>query len=412
MDSEMATNNRRVFANAEGNSRQRQSPPAKSPRSWSRERGSVTIMTAILLVGLVFVLGLSIDVSRIYMVRSGLQNAADAAALAAARELNSGTGGLGNAVTQAKAIVNSYGLSRTSGSVPNVTISKVEFSTSLAANATWYDNTNGNNVPAGTETSIKYVRVTTQAASVSIVLAVQALGTTHIEQRTATAGMSPAVNTVCNFFPITVALDNPNPLVKDMTLTFIQGDPGANTIANQQYILIDVPQISGNGEKETVLLAAGVGNICQTINVNVPFHITPSGNKANGPKAIAWGANSRFDNPGKNYVDPAIYPPDNNVNESITFDQYKNKSLVTPPPHNPPGVYDRRILIAPIVTPGTYQASPGPPIVKFGAFFLKSQIPNSGALSVEWIDEALVIGQGGWTPGGGTSNLSIPVLYK
>src|SRR4051794_1070196 len=61
---------------------------------WRSERGSVTIMTAVLMVGLVLVLGLSIDVSRIYMVRSGLQNAADAAALAAARELNSGSTGL------------------------------------------------------------------------------------------------------------------------------------------------------------------------------------------------------------------------------------------------------------------------------------------------------------------------------
>src|SRR5712664_3611092 len=68
---------------------------------WKSERGSVTVMTAVLLVGLVLVLGLSIDVSRIYMVRSGLQNAADAAALAAARELSSGTGGVTDAVAQA-----------------------------------------------------------------------------------------------------------------------------------------------------------------------------------------------------------------------------------------------------------------------------------------------------------------------
>src|SRR4030095_15314821 len=128
------------------------------------ERGSVTIMTDIALFGWVLVLGLAIDVSRIYLVRAGLQNAADAAALAAARELNSGTDGLADAVTEAKAVAleaNTYGLNRTGGSVPSVTISKVEFSTSLAVNATWYDNTNGNTVPAGTEVNIKYVRVTT-----------------------------------------------------------------------------------------------------------------------------------------------------------------------------------------------------------------------------------------------------------
>src|ERR1044072_1591479 len=77
------------------------------------ERGTVTIMTAILMVGLVLVMGLSIDVGRIYMVRSGLQNAADAAALAAARELNSGPGGLNDAVTAANAVANKWGFNRT-----------------------------------------------------------------------------------------------------------------------------------------------------------------------------------------------------------------------------------------------------------------------------------------------------------
>ncbi|HJX91174.1 MAG TPA: pilus assembly protein TadG-related protein, partial [Pyrinomonadaceae bacterium] len=73
------------------------------------ERGSVTIMTAILLFGLVLVIGLVIDISRMYLVRASLQNAADAAALAGARELNSGLTGLTAAVTEAQAIVNSYG---------------------------------------------------------------------------------------------------------------------------------------------------------------------------------------------------------------------------------------------------------------------------------------------------------------
>src|SRR5258708_7608086 len=197
MESEMRMNNRRVLG--ADDRREPQSLPGVSPRSWSRERGSVTIMTAILLVGLCLVLGLSIDVSRIYMVRSGLQNAADAAALSAARELNSGTGGLSDAVTQAQAAAlqaNKYGLNRTGAAVPNVTISKVEFSTHLAANATWDDNTNGNTDPPGTETSIRYIRVTTQTASISMVFAAQALGSTHVEQRTAVAGMSVPLNTI------------------------------------------------------------------------------------------------------------------------------------------------------------------------------------------------------------------------
>ena len=70
------------------------------------ERGSVIIMTAISMVFLFLLVGLCIDVSRIYMVRAELQNAADAAALTAARELNAGAGGIDDAVIRANAVVN------------------------------------------------------------------------------------------------------------------------------------------------------------------------------------------------------------------------------------------------------------------------------------------------------------------
>ncbi len=73
------------------------------------ERGSVIIMTAISMVFLFLLVGLCIDVSRIYMVRAELQNAADAAALTAARELDAGTGGIDDAVTRANAILNTQG---------------------------------------------------------------------------------------------------------------------------------------------------------------------------------------------------------------------------------------------------------------------------------------------------------------
>jgi len=360
------------------------------------------ILTTILMLGIVLAMGLCIDVARIYMLRTELQNAADAASLAAVRELDSGAGGIQNAVTRATTIVNSYGFNRTA-----ITIATVEFSDAL--NGTYVNSATAQGNPA----NMRFVRVTTQSTATPILFAIQALGNAHTESRTATAGMSPGINTICDFFPVVVALSNTHPAPNTtMTLHFVQGDPGSNTLVDKNYILVDVPEISGNGEKETVLLAAGVTSICQTLNANIPFHITPSGNKSNGPKAIAWGGNSRFDNPGKNYVDPAVYPPDTNIKEGITFDQYINKlqGYVTPPSHT--GQDERRILIVPIITPGTYQASPGPPTVRFGAFFVKSQIPNSADLDVEWIDESLVIGRGSFDPTAGCTTLTLAVLYK
>src|ERR1051325_10998936 len=92
-----------------------------TPRS--SERGSTMIMAAILMLGLLLCVGLCIDISRLYMMHTELKNAADAAALAAARELNSGASGIDDAVTRANAIVNNYGFGRTA-----ITIANVEFS--------------------------------------------------------------------------------------------------------------------------------------------------------------------------------------------------------------------------------------------------------------------------------------------
>src|SRR5882724_9839708 len=93
-------------------------------RLWSGERGSIMIMTAIFALLLLLMVGLCIDISRLYMVRAELQNAADAATLTAARELNGGTGGIDDAVNQAvNVIANNQGLRAKT----NVAIPIVEF---------------------------------------------------------------------------------------------------------------------------------------------------------------------------------------------------------------------------------------------------------------------------------------------
>ncbi len=404
MESEMSTNSRRVFASA-GKGRS--------------ERGSVTIMTAVLLVGLVLVIGLSIDVSRIYMVRSGLQNAADAAALAAARELNSGTGGLTDAVTQAQAAAleaNKYGLNRTGAAVPNVTISTVEFAASL--NGPWYIGAGG--VPAGVETTIKYVRVTTQTASVSMLFAAKALGSTHIEQRTAVAGMSVGLNSICGFFPVIVALTNPNPANGTLfTLKFTQGTGSNLILLDQQYAVV---QITGNGANDLAVLAAGgiPGNNCYKIGQGIG---ATSSNQNNGPDRITSGADTRFDifpNSNGSPLQPGTYPPDTNINQSITGTQYLNKSPLTAPQN--PGQDERRILLMPIVQPQPGGGSTSPLIVGFGAFFISSQPIYQGQcqkagqicgdLYVEYLGNYVAIGGGSYDPNGGTTSLSKPVLYR
>ena len=393
------------------------------------QRGSVMVMTAILMAALILAMGLCIDVARVYMIRTELQNAADAAALAAARELNSGAGGIQDAVTRATTIVNNYGFN---DAAVNVSAGDVKFAINL------YGTYETSATAQLNPTNYRFVQVTTQSTSTPMLFSARVLGANHVESRSAVAGMSLGLNTICDFFPFAVALNDsdPNdtkngqpvftlpPANTTMTLNFVQGNGNSMTLKDKDYIIIEVPEISGNGAKETIRLAAGVTSICATLNVNIPFHATPSSNQNNGPRQIVDGTSTRFNvyanGPGQ--LNSTDFPPDTNIKDPLTYDQYKNRTSVEAPSPGP-GQDDRRILIVPIVKPGTYTGSPvSAPTQAFGAFFLKSiptvDSPCSKAtdgcahFNVEWIEESLVIGRGSYSAGGGTSNLTLPVLYR
>jgi hypothetical protein len=215
-----------------------------------------------------------------------------------------------------------------------------------------------------------------------------------------------------------------------MTLRFVQGTGNSATLANKDYIILEVPDITGNGAPETAVLSAGLTSICKTLNANIDFHMTPSANVNNGPRQITDGINTRFNvyaNGYSNALQPSTYPPDSNVREAITFDQYDNRTAVTAPNPNAPGQDARRILIVPIVDPNgppPLLAAYNPPnaiVKRWAAFFLKdrsvvtnpcSQNSNCGELHVEWIDEKLVLGRGGFDPAGACTSFSVPVLYQ
>jgi hypothetical protein len=396
-------------------------------------------MTAVLMVGLVLAVGLSIDVSRIYMVRSGLQNAADAAALAAARELNSGTGGLGDAVAQAQAVAlqsNKYGLDRTGSSVPSVTISQVAFAPTL--DGPWY--VGAGEVPAGVETTIKFVRVTTQAASVGIIFSARALGSDHVEQRTAVAGMSVGLNTICDFFPIALALTPANwatlqaaapGAASQLSATYTDGITGSSaSVADHGYAVlqIDCPTspcpypVNGAGTVETVSLAAGIPNLCASVGQTKTLDSSQAANSNNGRDAIARGANTRLDiyTNGPGSLNATTYPPDTNISLGLTATQYLNRSPITAPSHT--GLDDRRILFMPIVEPVPPGGSPTVTIVDFGAFLLRTTVaggsncgPNTwcGAdLQLEYLGKEFSAGRGFFDPNSASTSITKAVLYR
>ncbi len=398
---------------------------AAKSESWHGESGSTMVMCAILMSLIVLAVGLCIDVARVYAARTELQNAADAAALAAARELNSGASGIQDAVTRATSIVNSYGFNRAGVTVSNT---NVQFAVNL--NGTYVSSATAQANPG----NIRFVRVTTQSAVTTMLFSARVLGANHTEARSATAGMSVGINTICDFFPIAVALDPavqagddgtgypaPNTV---MTLKFVQGSGSSAILSDKNYIILEVPDINGNGAPETAVLSAGITRVCQTLGASTTFHMTPSANQNNGPRQITDGVNTRFNvyaNGYGNALVPSTFPPDSNVQENITFSQYDDRTAVTPPSPNAPGKDDRRILIVPIVNPGTYNP-PNAIIRKWAAFFIKNKATvtnpcnkstaDCGDLTVEWIDERLVIGRGYYDPGGAQTSLTLPVLYK
>src|SRR6266508_3860222 len=196
----------------------------------SGERGSIMIMTAIYALALLLMVGLCLDVSRIYLVRAELQNAADAAALAGARELNGGNGGIDAAVAKAQSIVNTQGLRAKT----NVTIATVEFA--IEVDGTYMSAADAKVV--GTVEHIQYVRVTTQPTSTGILFASSALGASHAESRQAIAGMSIGLDGICDFFPAAVALADPSPTPgTPMSLRFSQGTGNSATLADKDYIV-------------------------------------------------------------------------------------------------------------------------------------------------------------------------------
>ncbi|MEP6819116.1 MAG: hypothetical protein ABJA18_06250, partial [bacterium] len=114
-------------------------------------------------------------------------------------------------------------------------------------------------------------------------------------------------------------------------------------------------------------------------------------------------------------VNPLDMPPDTNIKENITYDQYRAGSPSQSPSHT--GVLGRRVVIIPIVKLAEYdQGSNVVRFNRFGQFFLQSKVGSGsgGDIQAEYIDDIVVAGRGGYDPNGGASNnlMATPVLYK
>jgi hypothetical protein len=237
---------------------------------------------------------------------------------------------------------------------------------------------------------IRFVRVTTAPSPVGVSFAASVLGSSRDLSATATAGYSAPLNEICNFLPITVIdYGASTPIVAGQTYTFRAQAGTAISPGNYQILAL----AGAGGADARVGLGAGV-DACA------------------GP--VRQGINTRFDEYTSAQVNPADMPPDKNIQENITYDEYKAGSPLKAPSH--PGFDKRRVVYIPIVKAEEFDQ--GHNTVRFdriGQFFLQTKVGSGsgGDLRAEYIDD-IVVGNGRYNPGGGTTNnlMVTPVLYK
>lgn len=361
--------------------------------SRKRERGSILATAAIGMLAVLLAVGLGLDISKLYLSKTELQNAADAAALAGVSGLNGDAPGITEATDRAVKAMNSYDLNNTGVNFPR---GNVEFAVNL--NGPYMSEGSASASP----TNIRFVRVTTPEEPVGISFAAFVLGSSRNLSATATAGYSVPLNVICPWLPAFV-LDYPdNPIQSGSTYTF-RLEPGDH-VSPGNYQLLAPIQAGGSGDREG--MANGV-NWCVSVGTEVA---TKPGVTAG---AIRQGINSRFDVYAAG-MDPALSPPDANIAENITKADYDQNRVVQEPSH--PGVRDRRIVIIPIATALPGEGRDTIVVDRFGVFFLQTSVGggNGSELKAEYINDTAFAGNSYFDPGAGAvnDNLAVPVLYK
>jgi Flp pilus assembly protein TadG len=360
------------------------------------ERGSILATSALGMLSMLLAVGLGVDISRFYLAKNELQNAADAAALAAVSGLNSSTAGITEATNRAVQAMNNYNFEKTGVAFPRA---NVLFAVNLGGPYM------SEAAAQGQPRNIRFVQVTTPASPVGVSFAAAVLGNSKDLSATATAGYSVPLNVFCNWIPVSV-VDYDIPMVPGQTYT-IRSSSG-NFVSPGNYQILAV---AGKGGKDVRIgLGSGV-DLCA--EAGAVYEVDTKPGMTSGP--VRQGLNTRFDDYSGGQVDPVSMPPDTNIKENITYAQYRTGSPSQSPSHQ--GVPGRRVVIIPIIKYDEYDQ--GRNIVRFdrfGQFFLQKKVGNGngGELVAEYINDIVVAGMGGFDPNGGPANnlLAVPVLYK
>ena len=373
------------------------------PRNRQGERGSILATSALGMLSFLLAVGLSVDISHLYLAKNELQNAADAAALAGASGLNYQSSGIAVATKRATDEMNSYQFENTKVVfVP----ANVRFARNLSDFANGSDMSQGSAADPGVAPQVKFVKVTTPQSPVNIAFVSMVLGSSKNLWAEAVAGVSVPLNLFAGYLPVSVVCDATcTSLVPKQMYTFRGGPQGSVSPGNYQILAID-----GSGASDDRIgLASGVKNI-----VGPGGYVDTKPGVSAGP--VRQGVNTRFDDYASQ-LNPVNFPPDVNVKEGITYAEYLDANGPKQSPRNP-GVAGRRVVLIPIVKESEFGGGRSRVrIDHFGAFFLRSKVPggNGGDLLAEYIGVGVVVGNGEYDPTGTTNPgppITKPVLYR
>src|SRR5688500_9491819 len=158
---------------------------SRNVKGKSGERGSVLAVSTFGMLAFLLATGLCVDISHFYLVKTELQNAADAAALAGATALNADDGGITRATDLAIRAMNSYEFNNKGTAL---TRTNVTFAVNL-------DGTYMNETAAKAKAAkIRFVKVKIPPKAVPVSFAAMVLGNTFDLDAEATAGMSVSLN--------------------------------------------------------------------------------------------------------------------------------------------------------------------------------------------------------------------------
>ena len=472
------------------------------------ERGSVLAYTVLSALFLFLAVGLGVDLSHLYLVKTELQNAADAAALAGASALDlPDDTKIVESADRAVTVLNEnkYNFNNKSfvDGEPDIATLRAELRQYLryAVNLSQFDpGGDGGKTydeAAAAPTDIRFIRVITPNSPVNMFFAVPIMGLQKIITAKAVAGYSVPGNTSFCIFPLSAVSCNPGDLncelqcrkscdgstnpncveepgckcdpggkgfpqpecskyygvcpnnapgnfdpipvptgeldpdedgfcdpkrefCKGCTYT-VRSEPAKGPAAGS-YNIVQCGDDTGKCATRMALAAYGTCP-CQAA-AGKPLVTSSEPGQAAGP--VAQGINVRFDDykgcdPADPTCDPGCqpnpedHPPDSNVAEPIDYNQYLTMTKV-PPPRNPDGEAQRRVVVMPIVPIGEYTDGSGRQEILpsgFGGFFIQGPVPNSsGELKIEYIGQDIVDVIGFDPNEEETTNVATPVLYR